>query len=192
MKPEELLAKHFTPLALSIILEHSRYVAKKAVRIATGCALAGKLDLAFIEEAALLHDIGVSLTDAPLLDCHGTSPYICHGVLGRNLLEKAGFSRHALVCERHIGVGLTVEDIISQKLPLPHRDMVPVSNEERIITCADLFYSKQILSLSREKTLEQIRIDLAKFGVGKVVIFDQWVKEFSLVNTFDKITSDRV
>ncbi len=180
MNPEALLAEHFSLLALQIIIEHSRRVARKAMEIAEGSPLAGAVDLAFIQEAALLHDIGVSLTDAPSLDCHGKSPYICHGVLGRELLEKAGLPRHALVCERHIGVGLTAEDIIAQKLPLPHRDMLPLSNEEKIIACADLFYSKKKGGLSNEKTIEQIRGDLSNFGAHKVAVFDNWVKYFRL------------
>lgn len=182
MNPEKLLAEHFTPLALAIIVEHSGYVAKKALEIAAGYSGANSLDMAFIEEAALLHDIGVSKTDAPALHCHGTAPYICHGVLGREILENAGLPRHALVCERHIGVGLTVADIVSQGLPLPHRDMLPVSTEEKIIACADLFYSKKKGRLSAEKTLEQIRQELAKFGSLKVAIFDGWLKEFSICN----------
>ncbi len=185
MKPEKILAEHFSPLALQIIIDHSRYVAKKALAIAKSCSFAGTLDLVFIEQAALLHDIGVSMTDAPYLDCHGKAPYICHGVLGREILEKAGLPRHALVSERHIGVGLTVEDIINQKLPLPLRDMLPLSNEEKIIACADLFYSKKRQTLSQEKSIEQVRSDLHKFGVAKAQVFDQWVIDFSLLK-FDK------
>ena len=180
MKPEDLLAEHFSPLALPIIVEHSRCVAKKALQIARGCPLADSLDMTFIEEAALLHDIGVSQTDAPALDCHGSHPYICHGVLGREILEKAGLPRHGLVCERHIGVGLTVEDIIAQGLPLPHRDMVPLSSEEKIIACADLFYSKKKMNLSVEKSLEKIKSNLAQFGSAKVAVFEGWLQEFSL------------
>jgi uncharacterized protein len=182
MNPVTLLAEHFPPLALEIIVEHSRYVAAKALRIARGCAFADSLDKTFIEEAAMLHDIGVSMTDAPFLHCHGTAPYICHGVLGRDILEKKGLPRHALVCERHIGVGLTVADIIKQNLPLPHRDMLPISTEEKIIACADLFYSKKKGQLSAEKTFEQVRQDLAKFGSRKVLIFNGWLKEFSICN----------
>lgn len=181
MKPEELLAEYFSPLALAIIVEHSRCVADKALQIAKGSNLADYLDMTFIEEAALLHDIGVALTDAPALDCHGRHPYILHGVLGREILENAGLPSHGLVCERHIGVGLTVEDIIAQELPLPHRDMVPLSNEEKIIACADLFYSKKKLKLSAEKSLETIKSNLAKFGPAKVAVFEGWIKEFSLL-----------
>jgi len=182
MRPEELLAEHFSPLALAIIIEHSRCVAAKALQIAAGSPFADSLDKTFIEEAALLHDIGVSMTDAPALDCHGTHPYICHGVLGREILEKAGLPRHALVCERHIGVGLTVADIIAQGLPLPHRDMLPLSNEEKIIACADLFYSKKKMDLSIEKSLEKIKHNLAQFGSAKVAVFEGWLKEFSICN----------
>jgi len=182
MKPEELLAEHFSPLALAIIIEHSRCVAKKALQIADGSPFSESLDKTFIEEAALLHDIGVSLTDAPALDCHGSAPYICHGVLGREILEKAGLPRHALACERHIGVGLTVADIITQDLPLPRRDMLPISNEEKIIACADLFYSKKKMDLSTEKSLEKIKRNLAKFGPDKVAVFEGWLKEFSICN----------
>lgn len=180
MSPEDLLAEYFSPPALAIIIEHSRYVAEKAVRIAAASPRTGSLDLAFITEAAMLHDIGVSQTDTPYLDCHGESPYICHGILGRRILEERGLPRHALVCERHIGVGLTVDDIIAQHLPLPHREMRPLSAEEKIIACADLFYSKRKGELSTEKTCEQIRQNLAKFGIEKTAIFDQWIKEFRL------------
>jgi len=41
-----------------------------------------------------------------------------------------GYPKHGLVCERHTGTGITLEMIIKNNLPLPHRDMVPVSMEE--------------------------------------------------------------
>ena len=81
--PEENELKH-------ILLVHSRLVTDKAL------ALAKKhpeldLDLNFIEEAAMLHDIGIFLTDAPDIQCFGTHPYICHGYLGADLVRKEGF-----------------------------------------------------------------------------------------------------
>lgn len=178
MDPEALLAKYFTSAALPTILEHSRNVAAKAVRVASRCPLASTLDINFINEAALLHDIGVSMTNSPGLHCSGSAPYITHGVLGRTILEKEGLPRHALVCERHIGVGLTVEDIIRQKLPLPLRDMIPESSEERIVAFADLFFSKKPGMLATEKSLEQIREGLAVFSADKVSIFADWLREF--------------
>jgi uncharacterized protein len=180
MNPETLLAQYFSPPALAIILEHSRNVARKALQIAAGSPCAAELDTAFIVEAALLHDIGVSRTDAPGLHCHGSEPYIRHGILGREILEKEGLPRHALVCERHIGVGLTVADIRNQNLPLPLRDMLPSTPEERVVAAADLFYSKKKNALSVEKSVEQIRRDLAKFGGEKVAVFEGWLKEFAI------------
>jgi len=180
MNPYALLKKYFDADALRIIATHSRLVADKALRIAKNCQSSQPLDIGFIEEAAMLHDIGISQTDTPMLGCHGSAPYISHGVLGRALLEKEGYPRHALVCERHIGVGLTVEDITAQGLLLPKRDMLPVSPEEKIIACADLFYSKHAGKLTIEKSLDQIRSELAKFGGGKSAVFDKWIIEFSL------------
>ncbi len=79
----------------------------------------------------MLHDIGVVRCNAPSIHCLGELPYICHGVAGREMLDNLGLHRHALVCERHTGSGLTVEDIIRQRLPLPHREMLPITTEEK-------------------------------------------------------------
>ena len=70
--------------------------------------------------------------------------------------------RYARVCERHTGAGLTLEDILSQNLPLPHRDLQPETIEEKLICYADKFYSKT--HLDHEKTIEQAEYSLAKFG----------------------------
>ena len=64
-------------------------------------------------------------------------------------MRSEGYPRHALVCERHTGAGLSLEDIIAQNLPVPHRDMLPVSMEEQVVCFADKFYSKT--HLEREK-----------------------------------------
>ena len=177
MFAENLLARHLTGESLHIVLEHSRYVAALALGVCDHLAL-GADDRTFIEEAALLHDIGVSQVYAPDIGLNGAHPYILHGVLGRAILEKEGYPLHALVCERHIGVGLTVDDIDRQQLPLPRRDMCPVSLSEQIICFADLFYSKRPGKLSVRKTPEIIRIKLASFGDEKVAVFDSWMKRF--------------
>ena len=176
-----LLQKYFVdaPHAGKIVLEHSRLVAAKALQIAHNSGMAG-LDFTFIEEAALLHDIGVCGVHAPGMGLVGDKPYICHGIIGREILEKEGLPLHALVCERHIGVGLTIDDILAQQLPLPHQDMVPVSLEERIICCADLFYSKHPGRHLREKSLEEIGRGLEKFGRHKLAIFTEWVSDLHI------------
>jgi len=179
MNPETLLQKYCTTTeAYDAILLHGRMVAGKARAVAR--RLGDRLDLQFIEEAALLHDIGVALVQAPHIGCHGDEPYIRHGIIGREILEREALPRHALVCERHIGVGLTTADIAAQNLPLPPRDMVPESTEERIICFADLFFSKKPDKLRIEKPVDKVRSGLARFDPAKVVIFDRWLAEFGV------------
>ena len=63
-----------------------------------------------------------------------------------------------------------------QGLPLPHRDMQPMSIEEQIICFADKFFSKT--KLDREKSVEQARRSLEKFGAAGLVKFDAWCEQF--------------
>jgi uncharacterized protein len=179
LNPVALLEKHFAGnhAGFAIVYRHSQMVAQKALEIARRSLCQG-LDLDFIEQAALLHDIGVSRVNAPTLGCFGTAPYICHGVIGREILEAEGYPLHAMICERHIGVGLSALDIKKQQLPLPDREMSPVSTPERIVALADLFFSKKGGELEREKSTAQVRRDLLKFGQEKVAIFDSWLQEF--------------
>ena len=83
---------------------------------------------------------------------------------------------HALVCERHTGAGLSLQDIEEQNLPVPHRDMLPVSLEEEIICFADKFFSKT--KLDKEKSLEKARKSVEKHGGNGVQRFDRWCKLF--------------
>ena len=126
----------------------------------------------------MLHDIGMILTDTPSLGCFGQGSYLTHGVKGRELLENEGLPRHALVCERHIGVGLTAEEISSQGLGLPLRDMLPETLEEQIICYADLFFSKSPEKRGKTKSPETVRKGLKKFGAGKIIVFDNWRQHF--------------
>lgn len=158
-----------------ILLVHSRSVADKALAIAARHPEMN-LDLPFIGEAAMLHDIGIFLTDAGGIHCHGTHPYICHGILGADLLRSEGYPRHALVCERHTGTGLTLAQIVAEGWPIPHRDMRPVTLEEQLICFADKFFSKTRLDV--EKTPAQARHSLEKFGTEGLAVFDAWCQLF--------------
>ena len=101
-----------------ILLTHSRQVADRCLLIARKHPEL-RLDTEFLEEAAMLHDIGIYQCDAPGIQCFGTEPYICHGVIGGRLLREKGLVRHAQVCERHTGTGISREQIKAQGLPLP-------------------------------------------------------------------------
>lgn len=172
-----LLNTYFDAEGVKIVAVHSRFVADLALSVGRVLALPDD-ELLFLEEASMLHDIGVCRVHAPGIGMHGAAPYITHGIIGREILEQEGLPRHALVCERHIGVGLTVEDIVSQNLPLPHRDMTPQTVAEEIICFSDLFFSKTPGKLSHRKTPERVRDKLAGFGAGKALIFDAWLLRF--------------
>jgi len=173
----ELLGRYFYGDAFTIIAGHGQAVAELALKVCRALELPED-ECRFVEEAALLHDIGVCRIVAPKLGLDLGFPYIMHGIIGREILEQEGLPRHALVCERHIGVGLTVDDIIRQGLPLPHRDMSPVSTAEQIVCFADLFYSKSPGKISHRKSPEKVRSKLAGFGEGKALIFDRWMELF--------------
>ena len=154
-----------------ILLSHSRSVAEKALRIADKHPELN-LDRDFLYEGAMLHDLGIFLTHAPAIQCYGPFPYISHGYLGADLLRSEGYFRHALVCERHTGAGISLEQIEEEQLPLPRRDLVPVTLEEQVICFADKFFSKT--SLGKEKSVAKARRSLEKYGDAGLERFDRW------------------
>lgn len=178
MNPIEIINKYYPQNneLKKIVMVHSHSVAKKVLEIADRHPELA-IDRKFVEEAAMLHDIGIFLTQAPSIYCFGTHPYICHGYLGADLMRSEGLYRHALVCERHTGAGLSLHEIIEQKLPVPHREMVPVSLEEQLICFADKFFSKT--HLDEEKTIEKARKSIAKYGEEGLCRFDEWCKLFA-------------
>ena len=157
MNPIEIINKYYpTDNNLkNTLLVHSRSVADKALWIAQKHPEL-KLDEAFLYEAAMLHDIGIFLTDADGIECFGNKPYICHGYLGADLMREEGYPRHALVCERHTGAGLSLE--------------------EQVVCFADKFFSKT--HLDREKSVEKARKSLARYGEEGLKRFDNWCKMF--------------
>lgn len=165
-----------TPL-YNLLIKHSSQVAQLAKQLALKqVERYVPVDVEFIVEAAMLHDIGIIGTNAPGIYCYGTEPYICHGVIGRRMLDEIGLYRHALVCERHTGAGLSLKDIETQNLPLPHRDLLPLSLEEKIVCYADKFYSKSHVGPARH--LDVTRSKLFKFGEDTVNRFDEMVELF--------------
>lgn len=177
MDPLEIIDKYYPDdnSLKQILLKHSSDVAAKAVDIADMHPELN-LDRDFLYEAAMLHDIGIFLTDAPGIYCTGGEPYIAHGYLGADLLRQEGYPRHALVCERHTGAGLSLDDIISQQLPIPQREMLPISMEEQVICFADKFFSKS--HSDKEKTVEKARKALSKYGEDGLRRFDRWCRMF--------------
>lgn len=167
-----------TPL-YNLLIKHSTQVAKLAQRLALRL-LEEKhqpVDVEFVSEAAMLHDIGIIATNAPGIYCNGNEPYIRHGIIGRAMLDEMGLYRHALVCERHTGAGLSITDIEKQNLPLPHRDLLPLSLEEKIVCYADKFFSKSHPD-DQARTLSVARSKLLKFGDDTIARFDMMATLF--------------
>ena len=177
MAPEDIIKQYYEEGSKlhALLLAHSVSVAEKSLDIVR-MHPEWNLDETFIREAALLHDIGIYLTNAPEIHCFGKYPYICHGYLGADLLRKAGLERHARVCERHTGSGISRESILCERLPLPARDMVPETPEEKLICFADKFYSKS--HPEKVKTVEQIRKSLSRYGEESLARWDEMVKLF--------------
>lgn len=133
------------------------------------------VDRDFVEEAAMLHDIGIIYCHAPKIFCVGEHQYIEHGYLGAELLRREGYPRHALVAERHTGSGITMDQVIREDLPIPVKDYLPVSLEERIICYADKFYSKS--HLGEEVALSKIRHNIWKYGHDAILRWERLVAE---------------
>ncbi len=180
MNPIDILAEYYEPgsKAFDILVAHGEQVTRKALGAAERVSRL-QPDLEFIENAAMLHDIGILETDSPGLGCNGRHPYVRHGILGRKMLESCGVPAYGLICERHIGVGISAEDVRQQNLPLPARDMLPLTIEEQIICYADKFFSKNGNGKKSEaKSVEQISTELACYGPDKVKRFQIWVDMF--------------
>ncbi len=158
-----------------LLLVHSRLVAEKAVSIAKRHPELGA-DTEFVYQAGMLHDIGIFMTDAAPIHCYGTYNYICHGYLGADLLRREGLDTHALVAERHTGTGLTLRQIVECDMPVPHKEMVPVSIEEQLVCFADKFFSKT--RPEEEKTVQQAIKSLEKFGPEGIERFHLWCETF--------------
>ena len=177
MDPLKIIEKYYDKNSnlYDILVRHSIKVCDKALMIADKHPEL-HVDRKFIKEASMLHDIGIFKTNAPDIECYGTHEYIEHGYLGSEIVFNEGYPRHALVCERHTGMGLTLEWIIESNLPVPHRDMMPVSIEEQIICYADKFYSKT--KFDNEQSVEKILSKLSKYDENQARKFIEWNERF--------------
>ena len=177
MNTYEIIEKYYAPGSdlYNILVKHSEAVRDKALELARRHPELG-LDLEFIAEAAMLHDIGILETDAAGIKCFGTHRYIEHGYLGAEMMRREGYPRHALVCERHTGTGLRLTDIIERELPVPHRELCPVTMEEKLICYADKFFSKT--RLDSEDSYERVEKKMQKWGNESVEQLRTWREKF--------------
>lgn len=179
---EKILKEYYSAGPLQeTLLTHSMQVWEKAE------ALRKNLALPLTEEevalGALLHDIAIFQCHAPDIHCFGKAHYLCHGILGGELLREYGkkhgldLEKYALICEHHTGSGLTKEDILAQALPLPAKDLLPETLLEKLICYADKFFSKS--GSGGEKSLEKVRKSLARHGENSLARFEKLHEIFS-------------
>jgi uncharacterized protein len=182
----DIIRKYFKPdsLAYEIVVLHSNSVRELSLKIAAKNPHL-TIDTALLEQAAMLHDIGIVKTNASDIGCFGESPYICHGYLGREILEAEGLQKVALFCERHTGTGISAEEIIRHKLPIPVREMMPVTIEEKILCYADKFFSKSGKNLTEPKKLKKIYANLIRYGEDKIRRFDEFIGMFGIYYVYD-------
>ncbi len=144
-----------------LLLKHSRQVADRCLEIVRRHREL-PVDVQFLEEAAMLHDIGIVRCHAPGIHCLGTEPYIKHGPIGADMLRREGLPRHARVAERHTGTGLP--------------GFEPQTLEEQIVCYADKFYSKS--HPDRVLTVAEAAQSLERFGHEGVLKFLAWARRF--------------
>lgn len=114
------------------------------------------LDPEQVRAAAMMHDIGIFLTDAPGIECHGKEPYIMHGPLGAKLLREEGAPEWmSRVAERHTGVGIG--------------SMVPQTPLEKLVCYADKFYSKS--GDMKKKNMDAVERSMARYGEENLEAF---------------------
>ena len=128
-----------------------------------------EIDIDLTRAGALLHDVGVYRLYDPAGNLDGGN-YIRHGILGYELLQKEGLPEE--ICRfasHHTGVGLTRDDVITQRLPLPPADYLAETAEERLVMYADKFHSKATPPVLL--TARAYAASVRRFGAEKVAAF---------------------
>ena len=174
-----LIQKYIDPTSdlYRVYIVHLSNVTRLALKIAKRKGLS-PLQIQFIEKAFMLHNIGIVNTNTPEIFCFGDKPYIAHLTEGKEILLSENLPLHARVAANHVGIGgLTKSEIVKQNLPLPPHDIVAETIEEKIISYADCYYSKNPKNLWRKKKYEEIVEKLAK-RPGHQERFKKRYKEF--------------
>lgn len=163
MNAEEILREYCpNDLTYHVLVGHGLAVYELVQEIDRAHGL--RLDCDFMRRSALLHDIGCVRVHAPKMGCMEPLPYICHGVEGAKIMRSLGDEACALICERHIGAGLSREDIVAESLPLPVADFLPQTVPERLLCYADNFFSKTPAKLTQRAAWGEVIAEAERWG----------------------------
>jgi uncharacterized protein len=154
-----------TPDAFTLVHTHCEIVWQVAEQLLTD-----DLDAELVRAGCLLHDVGVYRLD-------GWDGYVRHGVLGHALVLDAGMSQTlARFCSHHTGVGISREDVLRQKLPIPADDYLAETPEELLVMYADKFHSKT--TPPAFVSADRYAADVRRYGTDKVQRFEAMRRTF--------------
>lgn len=161
------LHERFAPTAeaFELVWTHCLIVARIA-----GSLGRDDLDMDLVRAGCLLHDIGVYRLDP-------AEHYVRHGLLGYDVLGEAGLPETLRrFCSHHTGVGITRDDVLHQRLPLPDRDFLAETGEEELVMYADKFHSKS--TPPRFLTAATFAGRITRFGEDKAKRFQTLVDTY--------------
>ncbi|MBN1785800.1 MAG: HDIG domain-containing protein [Candidatus Methanofastidiosa archaeon] len=147
------------------IIRHSISVSEYVMEICAGIDNKCKIDRPLCIYGALFHDIGRSVS-------HG----IDHGILGSEILMSLGFpDNYSLVCERHIGGGISKEE--ARSAGLPPRDYIPISLEEKLVCHIDnLVYGSKRVSI--DHTLKRLRKKIPSVALERIKLLNSEMQQY--------------
>ena len=177
---KQILALHEkhapNPDALDTVYTHCVIVCGIAEQLHSRMGADQGIDIDLTRAGALLHDVGVYRLYDPAGNLDGRN-YIRHGILGYELLQEEGLPE--AICRfasHHTGVGLTRDDVVAQRLPLPPADYLAETGEERLVMYADKFHSKKTPPVLL--TAPAYAASVRRFGAEKVAAFQAMRTEF--------------
>jgi uncharacterized protein len=165
-----------TAKAFDLVYTHCVIVCGIAEQLHSRMSPDQEIEIDLTRAGALLHDVGVYRLYDNAGNLDGGN-YIRHGILGYELLQEEGLLE--AICRfasHHTGVGLTRDDVIAQRLPLPPADYLAETGEERLVMYADKFHSKKTppVLLTAPAYAAKVR----RFGPEKVAAFQALRDEF--------------
>ncbi|MFR9727146.1 HD domain-containing protein [Streptomyces sp. MS19] len=175
---DEIRALHerHAPSREAFALVHGHCVLVLAVADDLLARHAAPVDRDLVRAGCLLHDIGVYRLYGP----DGTldhARYVRHGLLGEELLRAEGCPEELCrIASHHTGVGITREEVVGRALPLPPRDFLAETAEERLVMYADKFHTKS--DPPSFLTADEYASRVRRFGEGKVAGFASLRAEF--------------
>lgn len=171
---KELHKKHAkTEADFNLIYNHCRVIKAIAMQLLDAKPVED-INRDLVHVGCMLHDIGAYEV---LINGEWVQG-VRHGVIGETILKDEGFPESIWrIASHHTGVGLTAQDVIDQKLPIPPADYTASSDEEFLIMYADKFHSKGI-PRPYFCTFEHYRRTISSINPDKAIEFDALAERF--------------